>query len=449
MNTTRDRSRIIQNDFFSNYVAEGEYRRNSDNALFGTLDKSHSFEVPVNKITESMSDNVTPAFSRRANDGEVIMNDMQQVITEDLRSGLEYHSNSVGLTRTSNSEAYTYNVSKLPTFVPQWHIDALSFGQLDMPFGFKSSVITKAYAKANASAMDTLTTIVEFRHTLRLLKTLGKRVSNITKQSFWDDLRANRIAAYEKIFRSSRKNRTFLLKRYARKGVIKSANEWLQYRYGIRQLMFDYQNSIALATSLSNPPREVFTSSDTFSVSEDLDRTAAWYTSCDRLHTSVRRTVDYEVTAGVVVQPKLNGLLHPIDATGITDIIPTLWEVTKLSFLVDWIVDVGSWLQAISPELTKDRLGSWVTVRRTDRRDGIFHFSSQPVGTSVAVSGSNHTVATAGLLDVKNTWKYKQLTHTREANPSMPLLPSFNLNVTVPKMVDIAALLAQAITKSR
>lgn len=49
----------------------------------------------------------------------------------------------------------------------------------------------------------------------------------------------------------------------------------------------------------------------------------------------------------------------------IVDLIPTLYELTPYSFVLDWIVDIGSWLKAMRPAPELKYLGCSVSYKRT------------------------------------------------------------------------------------
>lgn len=109
--------------------------------------------------------------------------------------------------------------------------------------------------------------------------------------------------------------------------------------------------------------------------------------------------------------------------------IVTAWELTKYSFVIDWFVDIGQWLQAISPVVGYNQLGvslSW-TVQTTD------HEKSTVVGQS-------GWTLDAGMMDRKIT----RHDYTRQNYTEIPL-PSYLNKLDYLKDIDLATLALQSL----
>lgn len=94
----------------------------------------------------------------------------------------------------------------------------------------------------------------------------------------------------------------------------------------------------------------------------------AWYPSLSwpPLASSEVRSSQYSgrASAGVIYEIKSQTTSQNISRIlGIRarDIPATLWEIVPYSFVVDWFVNVGTWLNAVVPDPNVTVLGNWIT----------------------------------------------------------------------------------------
>lgn len=139
----------------------------------------------------------------------------------------------------------------------------------------------------------------------------------------------------------------------------KLANAWLTWRYGIRPLIWDVQgfineaNSFALNSNFSGLRRKrsraEIQESRKFSyipgnnVSGSLTVTAKEDVEIIKRGEAVVY-YSYGTNWGPVQDIILKYGLHP------TQYPYLLWQLVPLSFMIDWFVDVGSWVKAITPK---------------------------------------------------------------------------------------------------
>lgn len=124
--------------------------------------------------------------------------------------------------------------------------------------------------------------------------------------------------------------------------------------------------------------------------------------------------------------------LSAFTGTRARDLGPTLWELTPYSFVVDWFLSVGAWLQAITPSPGVSVRGSWTTslYKRTYKVNNGYakiEITLPPAATYVSsFAGATYT---NGAVD-------------RIINPSIPNLPVLRPNkLSVLHSVDSCALL--------
>lgn len=148
-----------------------------------------------------------------------------------------------------------------------------------------------------------------------------------------------------------------------------TTNAWLEYRYGWKPLLMDADNIVRSATRIVASPKKRLVarasqvqsrnSSNSFSdnmggttwlkASGTVSQTESVSVHAGILYDVVNRTTSEELLAFFGLRPR--------------DVPATLWEVVPYSFVVDWFVNVGPWLEAIVPVPGTHVLGTWVTVK--------------------------------------------------------------------------------------
>lgn len=145
------------------------------------------------------------------------------------------------------------------------------------------------------------------------------------------------------------------------------AGLWLEVHFGWVPLVQDIQNGISI---LSRQPRPKIAKGrgscdiDEIYVSDDLRR-------------EIHGSIDVEYRMDVSVS---NENAHMLAQMGLVNPIALLWNLTRLSFLFDWFVNVGSWLNSWTDLAGMDLLNPATTefqllqgnVKDGDRRSGTF-----------------------------------------------------------------------------
>lgn len=198
------------------------------------------------------------------------------------------------------------------------------------------SVVNSAIADAREAVWDTLTFIAELDATMSMFRSASDRLNEIV----------------DKIARRTRRIRN------RRKLLQEIAGLWLTYRYGVMPLLYDIEDSIkafnAKNGDLIVKGRGYQSLSDNHPFDELLwdDGTARAY-----LRGNLRYECKYRgfALASVDYQKARFGF----------DPLVTAYEIATLSFVLDWFVDVGSYLQAVSPFAAGRDLSSCGSIRST------------------------------------------------------------------------------------
>ena len=258
-----------------------------------------------------------------------------------------------------------------------------------------------AVADAKSAAWDALTAAAEFAKTAELV---GRRANDL--------------------FSLGRKVAKRTKGRTARQRASNFASAWLEYRYGWMPIIYDVQDMIAAANAKLKDHNLVTGGSKT-EVSLNLSDVRTYTIS------SVQSQLATETLTGTRVY-RARAYAEVLYAQARTvgfDPIGTAWELTPFSFVVDWFIDVNSYLQAVSPFGGTNLLGCMNSVRdsyawqQTVVND--FHGSDG----SGSHSGTSGNIST--LVEVNRYTRF----------PSSVSLPVWNPRLTPKRVVDLLALL--------
>jgi hypothetical protein len=292
----------------------------------------------------SISDVVVKNFRKRSAAGEVFVNPMSSLkTTRSVTLSARHHHLPYPAGTPSSSKQCTYKYEQSKTPDPDGlNAAGAPTGHLSPYMGSVQNLInlasTTAAANVDNPTFHGATFIAELRETLGFLR---NPLGAFNKQL--EDYR------WRKRARKSLNHKT--TGEYIR-------DNWLSYRYAVRPLVQDIQNAAeAVArTVLDNEPLRQ-TARGYASESGETEQTGA----ISSLYDHTTRTVKtVSVRAGILYEisrdPNTFGMTVP-------DIPVALWEAIPYSFVADWFLNIGSFIQAISPVGGVKRLGSWTTVK--------------------------------------------------------------------------------------
>lgn len=118
------------------------------------------------------------------------------------------------------------------------------------------------------------------------------------------------------------------------------AQAWLEYRYGWRLLYFDIVD-IQKALSQIDGEMKRFKERVGYSIDSQLTRTSVPYDWATQ-HGSYDVVDEYDVSVRGAVVADINPPEFRFNP------LTTSWELVRFSFIVDWFLDIGSWLEALS-----------------------------------------------------------------------------------------------------
>lgn len=244
------------------------------------------------------------------------------------------------------------------------------------------ALVANAAAAVYASGFDGLTFLAELHKTVRMFKNLLRR--NL------DNLLSGQLY-----------------------------KNWLEYRYGWRILIFEMQDLYEVMTSYDDK-RKRFRQSVGYSQRDITSETYA-YTNAAGTKTFHEVTeIDFSVRGIVVLDlepPKIS--MNPVI---------TAWEVIPYSFVIDWFVGVGKWLESVQAlALSSDHTAAWGYKVNAERR-----YTSEPWDNAPG-------------WDIDFTEEGETRAEQVKRNPSkIPITPQVNINLDLGKIIDMIALIAAA-----
>lgn len=283
---------------------------------------------------ESTDGEKLSGFTRMRKSGELLPFTTFSQIEEDWAPGLTSWSLDVKNTDT-HTEAST-------VLVPE----DLSLRVVHSPPADQESLYTRLMAKMGTPDWDALTFAAELRKVIAMFR------------DFLPKLRA------------------FILQ-YDKREVV---DMYLSIRYGLRPLVYDMMNINAAILRLGGTPRNF------------IRKRVEDVTANVRTIVVPWGNITYELECSSVMSTRMAGVSSVIPpAIGVNPVV-TVWELTRLSFVLDWVVDVGSFLQGLTSLAaygnTLCGLGMFETMQVSIKRAYITPSSLPTVTGSVNMHGS-------------------------------------------------------------
>lgn len=216
---------------------------------------------------------------------------------------------------------------------------------------------------------------------------------------------------------------------------------WLEGRYGWRILYYDALEIQQLIENFHKKARQRYIERVGSDTTERT--TSVVYPACPIVtghwHDSSQVNISDEIVVGLrgSVAADIN------IRSARVNLATTAWEVTTLSFVIDWIISVGSWLESMSLLVASSQVvaagGKLIEVTRNI--DGEFIPDTENLKT-----GSRGTQVRTGSAPVSG--QYRGYICLRSPT-SLPYSPQLNLRLNELKVLDLAALTAQRLRRRK
>lgn len=389
----------------------------------------------------TMIDVVTEDFYTKRNAGDIINNVM-------YREDLHYTFNPTYVSQVNWVNAGgAWGILKTPLFsaleIPQatpfLPSNIIGFEDFfDVYSSWQDLAVTRAWANVELSEAMLLASLGELPETLNWMKSLLQRGVNLTKMfrskasllrsvpELAKRLMSKEVPALTKLARPSARGAT-----KAADLVSDFANLWLEYRYAVRPLIFEYKQCLdALSKIIKKGSRQTARGKELnrTEVSEIYTHTdSSWY-SANQV-TSMRRTVisDVKVRAGVLfeIDQDLDALLA---VWGIDQPLESAWELIPFSFIIDWFFSVGDTISSWSINPSLRPRCSWVTFDS--------QVSTDYKALSVSLNGKNGYSYSSPQIELgQSHLQYRR--RWRKPEPPRAVIPRFDLKLDLAKIIDL------------
>lgn len=294
----------------------------------------------------------------------------------------------------------------------------------------KELSLQQAYNKLNRATWDSLVDLAEIGGTIDLvtggLKLLSspRHLPQLLKKTL-DFVNDDRM--WSKVRKSAKDLTWSDVSEAAKKGSKKAADLRLTYRYGILPTMYSIQDALELLkkklSKAGNQIRTVRRRPDP--VTSTKKRSIA-SPSCEiitKWESRVEAIVYYKRTADETLQSAM-GLVPE-------NLPNAFWETCKLSFVWDWLFNIGDFISTLKPKFGIEVLGTSYSERHMGEISVLQKFGTMEVGS--LVTASPHTI-------IHNSFR-------RVANPALSYTPVFTKldGMNLDRYLDAAALALQPV----
>lgn len=232
----------------------------------------------------------------------------------------------------------------------------LSFttGDVQVPSFVENRAIAEALLKVQDMKVDYGTALAEFRKSVDYL---AKRMGDIL--FFIRLLRRGRFVEAARAIRA-RIQRDSRGKPF---GVPKTAAQaWLEFQYALMPLIYDVYGTFELIKSGFREDDKIFKVTRTVKTPVNVDD--YWSSST----TGVRHSVSSGkamASARVVLNGRVTSpAMFALSNLGLLNPAVVAWELVPFSFVIDWLVPVGDWLQSLTATIGVDFVAGCVTRKR-------------------------------------------------------------------------------------
>jgi len=321
---------------------------------------------------ETMSDIVTPDFKARSKRGDIVNTFMEYTSNVQKCSGSNHILRSINescvATHTHAIEdasqgtfIYWAGVSLPPG---NWRgLDVVSLiDAADIQAAVKVAA-TQAWQNASQHSADILTDLAESRETVGMLTNPTSSFKSLTNAINSGSKKGGKLGKGLKVVSGAART---------------SGDLWLQYRYGVRPLVKSVQGVLEALSVTKASERHTYRGSYTLYKSATTSGVKSW-NGADHSWTQVS-TDKVIIRSGLLFQEQVLPQSTALGLTG-SGMLSVPWEVIPLSFVADWFVDVGSFLQGFAASFHKFPIAEWHSIRREQTVTWNVTGTALPVGT--------------------------------------------------------------------
>jgi len=403
------------------------------------VSESSNTYVSPQGIREEMTDFVTPNFRVLSSQGYIVNNRMSRfsdrrmystptlnaVITHGLTPGSVVYnwSGNTGLMFDDIAIGPWYN------YAPRADLESRTLTTID-ELPLQKSAAYSARNRISPIYVQSLVSLAEMHKTIDMIVNVASTLRNLRRALI-------RNASPSDIYQ--------ILGGKVKKATTKSksldpiTNRWLEYRYGWTPLVMELQGAlkaldksrnIKLRGTARGKAIKSFTSETSLS-NRPLFNASPAFGNVDLLFTQHERV---ECRSYVLFEVSKD--FQTARDFGFTEVPLAMWELVPFSFVVDWFIPIGDWLEAVTPKLGVTILAEGITTRRStqlQRRVTAWH-------KVIAGLYSFDVDGTDGLIDSRD---YQTFVRSPKLSDVLYAFPSIDVKLNVKRAIDSLALLNQ------
>lgn len=335
-----------------------------------------------------MIDVVTPGYLQKVAKGAIINNPMSMRTGESefkqTANGKFYEwANMSTNPNIPNGTNMYYTHSRHNWFPSISAFPSISFGDLDH---LSQDAINAAFANAHQRDVMGLVDLAEMEKTFDMVHTnLGRLVALTSRGGLRGMTHKLSKAVYNKRDLRSNAKVMYYRPKTALGHAADASGLWLEWNYGVKPTMMSIQGLIrALSADVhrSVSVRKTYRGSDSFRDSDKKSKTVtltgSYGTSVE--YYDVERSINAYARAGLLsdYSPSLRARL----GMETRDLVPMAYELIPMSFVFDWMFDMGTYLEAITPVPGFTTQASWCTHFVEDSIQYVYRRPSKVLSSS-------------------------------------------------------------------
>lgn len=287
-----------------------------------------------------MHDVVTENFLERSLRGEIINNPMDKIDYQTLITPSYYESvwppyaNPRYVNRGERVFERDYSIG----FLTETDSDRAAIQSAI------ESCTTAAYAKVDSTTAALIPTLFELRETSKMLETAARKLLNLH------------------VLLKNYKTQLEFATTWKRLKMVEQAieNTWMEIRLGWKPFFFEIGNlHKAMTTVEAFAARQTFRSGTRLTFQGADNPSAA--TSATRVDFQRTHLAFVNISAGVLCTQRYGGVP---DTFGLTKFPQAVWELTKLSWCVDYFLNVGELIASFTPDSLWSPMTNWAVIRK-------------------------------------------------------------------------------------
>jgi len=189
--------------------------------------------------------------------------------------------------------------------------------------------------------------LAELNKTVDLIASTARKIGQaLLAVKSGNTKRALELLGNPKLKKLSYKDESAIRRRHRTKRERETASKWLELQYGWMPLYNDVYNAVEYATKKSPPGNPIVRCGVSSVVSSD--NVFPWSGNPFEISMTQRYILSGKVGRRMVVEYQIDSAyLNRVSNVGLTNPLVVAWELVPFSFVVDWFLPLGDWLNGL------------------------------------------------------------------------------------------------------